>query len=38
VCADKAAGNATKGLKPVQQSIIDAVKSGKLGQPVPVAR
>jgi len=38
VCADKAAGNTTKGLKKVQQSIIDAVKAGKLGQPVPVAR
>jgi 15-cis-phytoene desaturase len=38
VVADKAAGARSKGLKPVQQSIIDAVKSGKLGQPVPAAR
>ena len=39
VCADKAAGNPTKGIKPVQQSIIDAVKAGKLGPAAaPVAR
>jgi 15-cis-phytoene desaturase len=38
VVADKAAGQPSKGLKPVQQSIIDAVKSGKLGAPTPVAR
>ena len=46
VCADKAAGAPTKGIKAVQQSIVDAVKAGKLGagqggrasEAAPVAR